>query len=286
MEPIDFAALIGHRVRAVSVIEPSFAGHGSDIWRVEAAGGPVIVRRSRERPPGRNAFFATLHRLFGITPWDAASVAATYAALAPFAPRVLRCRPPFLVMEHLPGRAPASFAGLGGALGDRLGRIHSRRYARWGHPVGRARLALREFHPRLATAMADAAARHWPRHALLQRVLPGVLAGLRRVPPPEEACLCMADLDAGQFLVDGERLLGPIDVEAYVLAPPALELACLEYQIGVADALAFRQAYRRHRPLPVLGPLRPAYRLFHYVIRFLLRGPDLSGWSGRRALFP
>ena len=268
MDEIDFAEVVGRPVRAVDEWVPARGGQGSDVWRVQTDQGPVIVRRPREVPPGRGPFMITLHRLFGITPWDVASVAAVHAAMAPLAPvpAVLRCRPPFLVVQHLPGTPPRKFTGLGGLLGDRLGRIHARSFAEWGHPAGPPRHLLATFHPRLAGVVPHAA--------------------LRDLPPPPEATCCMADIDAGQFLLEGGRLIGPIDLEAYVLAPPALELAVLECQLEGADAWAFAQAYSRHRPLPLLGPYRHAYRLFHHAIRFVHRRPPLAEWLGRPPRFP
>jgi aminoglycoside phosphotransferase (APT) family kinase protein len=284
-----FAAVVGRPVRAARPLEPPFAGHGSDVWRVETDAGPVVVRRSREAPPGRNAFVQGLHRLFGIAPWQADEVAAVHELLAPLAPvpQLLACRPPYLAVSHLAGTAPRTFTGLGGQLGDLLGRIHARRFHDWGQPAGARRWPLACFHLRLAEMMAELGHTVWAGHAPLQRLLPPVLAELRALPPPREACLVMADIDAGQFLVDpAGRLRGPVDLEAYVVAPPALELACLEYQLGLADAAAFLRAYVQHRPWPSLAGLRRPYRLFHYVVRFLLRGPDLGGWSGQPARFP
>ena len=178
MDEIDFAEVVGRPVRAVDEWVPARGGQGSDVWRVQTDQGPVIVRRPREVPPGRGPFMITLHRLFGITPWDVASVAAVHAAMAPLAPvpAVLRCRPPFLVVQHLPGTPPRRFAGLGGLLGDRLGRIHARSFPEWGHPAGPPRHPLATFHARLAGVVPPSA--------------------LRGLPPPPEATYSMGDIDA------------------------------------------------------------------------------------------
>jgi CotS family spore coat protein len=60
----------------------------------------------------------------------------------------------------------------------------------------------------------------------------------------------MPDLDATQFLGHADRLTALVDLESYVIAPPALDLVNLELIIGPAEAAIVKAAYTRHRPLP------------------------------------
>jgi Ser/Thr protein kinase RdoA (MazF antagonist) len=220
-------------------------------------------------------------------------VNAQLARLSPIlVPRALRvgavAGQPCLVVERLPGSRLDNLNDLplaaATALGAAIARIHTQRYLRWGAPSGGSEHALATFHARLADTLRGLISRFFPSDAALSAALAPTLTLAAQLPPPADAALVMLDIDASQFLTDGERLIGLIDTDAYVVAPRALDLIGYEFELDQPHAAAFARGYRAVQPLPDLRAVRPVYR---YLLRLLeVQGNvPLDIWSGWPAHF-
>ncbi|HEY8600998.1 MAG TPA: hypothetical protein VIL85_21365, partial [Thermomicrobiales bacterium] len=173
-------------------------------------------------------------------------------------------------VEHLPGERlddlrtlpPAALRELGAAIAQ----IHSVSFPWYGTFDGALRHPLDDFHRNLAATMRVLVKGFVGAEAPLAAPLEGFCAAALALPAPTSAAPVMIDVDATQFLTDGERITALIDTDAYAIAPPALDLIGYEYELDAPAAAAFVAGYRTIAPLPDLTAVRPVYR---YLYRLL-----------------
>lgn len=94
---------------------------------------------------------------------------------------------------------------------------------------------------------------------------------------PSRFCPVMLDNRWDQYLHSSGRLTTLVDIDAFVMAPPELELVLLEYQLSDAQAARFAQVYQHYQPLPDLSAVRPSYRLLLFLMN-ALGETDLDKW--------
>lgn len=293
---MDLQPLFSTPITEQAVLDPGYADHTNLVWRVRTGAETVVVRVPRVPAVPANPFWWGMRRLFGVHAFDVAAVAAKHRRLARFSPVPVpsvrlcdaageRLGRPCLVVEHLPGLMWTTLRGADPGLlsqfGALLGTLHARRYAVCGDPGSRRRYPAAHFHRRLPGFFA-ARLRRFP-DAAAERRRAAMSAAALALPRPAGAAWVMPDLDPTQLLTDGVRLTGLVDVEAYVLAPPALELVALELQLGPAEAAALAAGYAAVRPLPDLAPVRRVYRYLCYLLDVNAFG-DLDAWLDRPAL--
>ncbi len=283
----DLQALFEEPIVEQTELDPGFEDHGSSVFRVHTAGEQVVVRAFRAEGRG-GPFWSCLTALFGIDPMCAAEAVPIYALLRSASPipvpRLHRVGTiggrTWLVVEHMPGTAPATFDELSDdglvEFGRALASIHRRRFAAFGNPSGSVRHALEEFHPRLAAALLETAAAHCdePTSALVQ----GTSAAIAALAPPTEATLVLPDLFAPQFLAQDGRIVALVDVDAYVVGPRELDLVCLEYFVDGRTAPLIARGYGEIAELPSLASVRPGYRTFFWVLTMNPMALDLERW--------
>jgi aminoglycoside phosphotransferase (APT) family kinase protein len=205
-------------------------------------------------------------------------------------PRVLRTASldgrTYAVLDRLPGLALATFRGQPDALLEQLGRclaaLHGDRSGWWGSPAG-AGHELSTFHPRAVETARRQVERFFRDDPTVAPGLEPASRAMLRLPEPRSASPVMPDIDPTQYLWDGRRLTGLVDTEAYVVAPPELELVAAEYLLDRPGAAAFERGYRSVAPLPDLRAVRAPYR---YLLRVLdaLSVEDLGAWADWPAL--
>ncbi|HZG16091.1 MAG TPA: hypothetical protein VE710_13900 [Candidatus Bathyarchaeia archaeon] len=121
---------------------------------------------------------------------------------------------------------------------------------------------IREFHLALAQTMQKMVNRYYQRDHSFMEHLQQVVQCLSRLPAPASASFVMFDMDATQFLTDGQRITGLVDTEGYVLAPKEFDFIGLEYVLDRQAAEDFRKGYETISPIPDLTPYRYPYRFF------------------------
>jgi len=135
---------------------------------------------------------------------------------------------------------------------------------------------------------ADKAAEDWPamllktllRHSSKLRIgepwLYKVMTQLEQVTPNCFAPI-MLDNRWDQYLVKDGRITALVDLDAFVMGPPELELVLLEYQLDKHQAAVFADEYQKQLPLPDLSKQRLSYRLLLFMMNAL--GEDnLDRW--------
>ncbi|WP_293910186.1 phosphotransferase [Deinococcus sp.] len=288
--------LFDEPVLSMTVLSPGYSGHASDVWQVQTASGICIVRSPRPGAAQGNPFWWGLRELFGTDPQrleDLQTINALLGRLGAFrVPQVKRVvsnpERSYAVLETVPGQMLDSFVGQGAELltelGTGLARLHARKLDWWGHPSGRVRADLADFHPRLATVMQALVERFYV-GTEIKVALPSVLAQLQQLPAPACACPLMIDLDPSQFLSEGGRLGALVDTEAFVMAPPEFDLIALDYLLDEPGADHFRHGYEQVRPLPPVTEVRTVYR-FLYRLLEVQGDMDLGLWMKQPQLFP
>jgi len=288
--------LFDEPILAVTTLDPGYAEHGSDVWRVQTANQDVIVRRSRLTGEPDHEFWWGCKFLFGIDPRRMVHFAKNVQMLNAVAdipaPNVIFSavldEREYLVVDKMRGERPQQFIGHGPELLEQLGswlaNVHAYRLNYFGNVAGTQRASLQNFNPRLKQAMKMMVDREHPRSCKIRRHLGPILRQLASLPPPEYCCPILIDLGAGQFLVEDKKLSAIVDVEAYVVGPRELDFVGLEYVLNAKAAEPFVRGYTKILDLPDLTRSRSVYR---YLYRLLgVQGSvDLDRWLARAPLF-
>lgn len=94
---------------------------------------------------------------------------------------------------------------------------------------------------------------------------------------PSVFCPIMLDNRWDQYLVNDGRLTSLVDLDAFVMGPPELELVLLEYQLTQPQADVFARIYKQYQPMPDLSRCRRSYRLLLFLMN-ALGETDLDQW--------
>lgn len=179
----------------------------------------------------------------------------------------------YIIVEKLRGSTMESFTDLSSKTMQRFGRfmatIHRSSFNIYGSPF-EANLSLTQFHPAIVDTIRYLTERFYSHDLEIVEAAPVICDEILRLPPPHDSSWVMVDLDPTQFLTDGSEITGLVDVEAYTIAPRALDLIALEYVLDEPSASAFKIGYTSVLPLPRLESVRRAYR-------FLYRLLDIQG---------
>ncbi|GEM48534.1 phosphotransferase enzyme family protein [Deinococcus cellulosilyticus] len=279
-------------VLGVRPLHPGYEDHASEVWQVTTSSGAFVLRRSLVAGIPEVDFWQGAHHLCGVdasTLQDLRQVLTLLSGIQGV--QVPRVRGEvevegqvYLVLEKLDGNTICSFEDqpetVMEQLGEMMARIHAQTFTWCGHPTGRVQKPLEDFHAALLDTMQMLVDRFYPA-AEFRAALEHARAQLEDV-PVTEASLVMLDQDPSQYLHHEGELSGLVDVEAYVIAPAALDLIGLEYVLDRKAARAVKQGYCRIRPFPDLSRVRSPYRLFCRLLSIQGKVP-LEDWMNHPA---
>lgn len=152
-----------------------------------------------------------------------------------------------------------------------IARLHQQAKADWG-----------------LLTVADKSAQQWPEQLIKTFLrfssqlkigepwLYRVMSDIEQI-TPSWFCPVMLDNRWDQYLHSSGRLTTLVDIDAFVMAPPELELVLLEYQLSEAQAACFAQVYQQYQPMPELSAVRSSYRLLLFLMN-ALGETDLDKW--------
>ncbi|WP_256256483.1 phosphotransferase [Paenibacillus sp. BC26] len=205
--------LFDEPIEQITVLDPGYSGHASDVWLVKTAAGECVVRSSRLKDAPTHEFWWGCYDLFGIDPRSMHHFAANAAMLGTIAdipaPRIHKHQliegREYLVVEKMNGQTFGSFATQSDAflhqLGTWLARVHERRYDYYGNlagdPIGR----LESFHTHLARTMQQLVELDCTNDTKIKDQLDAMLHALDVLPVPAHFCPIFIDLDSSQFLM-------------------------------------------------------------------------------------
>jgi aminoglycoside phosphotransferase (APT) family kinase protein len=157
-------------------------------------------------------------------------------------------------------------------LANHIAKLHSHTHFKWGR-FGQAEFDSKQWAQRLKFTLKSLGERQASIPAqLLSEVIE--LAGQW---PAEQFVPIMLDLRWDQFLQQDGKLAALVDLDAFVFAPPALELIMLEYLLDAQQATLFIAEYQKTHALPDLAKHRAPYRLLLFMMN-VLGEKDVDSW--------
>lgn len=282
---IDMSAIVGRPVAEVSPFPDIHSGQASDVWLVRTEDGEqVIVRSSRMQSLPDMDFWVGCKALYGIDPSNT-DLPYIHRVLRPMSriaiPRIVRSVQSqnrwFHVVGRLPGAVVTQFADLPAEalhnLGASTATIHQHTKSTFGRLDDQASLPASDWTDRLIQTMQLLVERYYVGDPKIAGHLEEMCRLARRLPTVTAFAPIMLDFDPTQFLSDGQRLTGLVDVEVYAYGPPEFELCMLEYLLDGAHAQAFRAGYETVAALPPISQWRPLYRYLGLLLAVQGRVP-------------
>jgi len=264
--------LADHGVETAIPLPQAFEDSTNDLWRLHRRAGANWLLRLRRDAAMDQPFWQGVSGLFG-PPF--AELESRYRAIAELSPlRVPRAvgRLPALgatdhfVSEWLEGETATATPENAERLGHHLAAVHAR-----------------EVRPGSGTAWGERLARVIEQLGAGQPATAGFARDARRLPEPSDWRWILPDIRWDQFLMREGRLDALVDIEAFVVGPPAMDFIALEYQLDAEQARRLVAAYRQHRPLPELRACRSVYRYLYFLMG-ILGETDLERWMAHPPL--
>ncbi|SDX03635.1 phosphotransferase [Paenibacillus sp. CF384] len=288
--------LFDEPIEQITVLDPGYSGHASDVWLVKTAAGEQVVRVSRMKEAPTHEFWWGCHDLFGIDPRHMRHFIANAAMLRTIvdipAPRVHKHQiiegGEYLVVEKMNGSPSQKFTEQSDALLHQLGvwlaRVHAQRYDYFGNLAGTQRVPQPNFHVRLASTMRQLIEIDYANDIKIKAQLNAMLHALDVLPVPQHFCPIFIDLDSSQFLCEDGVLSAVVDVEAYAVGPRELDFVGLEYVLDERSAAAFLKGYSSILAPPDITDYRTVYRYFYRLLG-VQGSVDLDLWLKQPSLF-
>ncbi|MCC3377332.1 aminoglycoside phosphotransferase family protein [Cohnella sp. REN36] len=283
-------------IERVTILDPGYSGHASDVWSVRTVSEERVVRSSRWREAPSHEFWGGCYDLFGIDPRRMRHFAANARMLGSTggipAPRVLAHATmeerEYLVVEKMKGEPCSSFIGQSDALLHQLGvwlaQVHLQRCDYFGNPALTRTEPVSSFHDRLSQTIRQLAERDYAEEFQIRARLDDTIRELRDLPMPNHFCPVLIDLDPSQFLVREGMLSAIVDVEAYAVGPREFDFVGLEYVLDERSAASFLQGYSTILDPPDLSRHRAAYRYFYRLLG-VQGSVEWQAWIAQPALF-
>jgi hypothetical protein len=160
-------------------------------------------------------------------------------------------------------------------LAGHIAKLHQCTYTSWGK-LHAPEFSAQEWASRLHDTLLFLARQH---ATPIERLLAEVLAGTGKCHETEFVPM-MLDLRWDQFRSSGSSELALIDLDAFVIAPRALDLVLLEYILTPAQLALFKQHYVQTHAWPDHNENTPSYQLLLFLLN-ILGVSDLRAWMQR-----
>lgn len=270
-------------------IPPAFSDSTHQLWRCQTEDGPMVLKCCQSAVIESSAFWQGMNSLFDMQFPDALDRMPTVSGRLRHlghlvVPEIIAAGAgEFVLTRELAGQdftASEVTDGIVIALATHLGQLHQQQSARWGR-FPAPHLSVDAWPDRLQNTLlmlADTSALSIPASRL-----ESVIAKASAIRPTVFAPV-MPDLrwDQLRLLENGE--LAVVDLDAFVTAPPALELTLLEYLLDARQAKVFAGIYQQFRPLVLNQREREVYRVLLFLMH-VLGALDLEQWLAAPAHF-
>jgi Ser/Thr protein kinase RdoA (MazF antagonist) len=161
-------------------------------------------------------------------------------------------------------------------LAGHIAKLHQCTYASWGK-LHTPEFSAQEWASRLHDTLLFMARQNAT--PIDDSLLAEVLAGAGKCQETEFVPM-MLDLRWDQFRSSGSSELALIDLDAFVIAPRALDLVLLEYVLTPAQLALFKQHYVQTHTWPDHNENTPSYQLLLFLLN-ILGESDLKAWMQR-----
>lgn len=248
-----------------------------ELWRCDTTDGEMVLKLCHRQNIEQSAIWQIMQQLFAVSlPDDLSRFAEIQASLESQSvlpvPELVACHgengdsPAFILSRVVDGEALQQKQLTDDMLcqfAKQVASFHLQQQATWGK-----------------ITQADQAAKDWPaillktllRHSSKLRIgepwLYKVMTQIEHVNPRYFAPI-MLDNRWDQYLVKDGRISALVDLDAFVIGPPELELILLEYQLNAKQAAVFANEYQTLLPMPELSQQRQTYRLLLFLMNAL-----------------
>jgi hypothetical protein len=292
---LDLQALFTEPVLETEFLDPGYAGHSTDVYRVRTTRKTCIARIFTPKPqPG--PFWTGCELLFGRGRIDPSATRTwlDFLRTTPTfpTPRVYASgqygQLNYLVVENMPGQRLDRMSYLSEAgleeFGRNLASLHFNLFGFTGGLPVQPGDAPENFHIRLVGTLRTLVERYFSDQDDLRGSLELICTAALKLSPSPFGVPVMPDIDPTQFLTSDGRITALVDVDACAVGPRELDLIALEYVMTAQQAGPFRRGYEDVLPIPDLKAVRPIYRYLYRLMEIQERLP-LEEWMARPALF-
>ncbi|WP_229007553.1 hypothetical protein [Methylophilus sp. Leaf408] len=161
-------------------------------------------------------------------------------------------------------------------LAEHIAKLHQCTYASWGK-LHAPELSATDWASRLQETLVVLANQHDA--SIAEPLLAEVLAQAKNIQEIEFVPV-MLDLRWDQFRCLSNNDLALIDLDAFVIAPRALDLVLIEYVLTPAQLALFKQHYTQTHSWPDHTANTPCYQLLLFLMN-ILGETDLAQWMQR-----
>jgi aminoglycoside phosphotransferase (APT) family kinase protein len=271
-------SLFTNKILRTKSLHPDYDDHASSVTLVETEEGEYVVRSSSIIQLD-NEFWWGSHRLFGLDPRSAFHLEhindVLFSTSVIPVPRVIHKGlingRETVVVEKLAGQAIKDFTVLSCdalySFGKGLAHIHQKEFHYVGNVQGTFRKPLSSFLAHVVQVMCELVHRFYEHDREIVSYLQKMKVVVEQLQPSMSSSLILVDMDPTQFLVEGDRISGLVDTEAYAIAPRELDFVALEYLFDERSANAFQKGYSSVLELPKLSEVRSVYRYLYRLLR-------------------
>lgn len=161
-------------------------------------------------------------------------------------------------------------------LAQHIAKLHQGRYTSWGK-LHAPQFSAKEWASRLQETLFLLAKQH---DSLIAEHLMAEILALAKNSHETDFVPMMLDLRWDQFRSSSDNDLALIDLDAFVIAPRALDLVLLEYVLTPAQLAVFKQHYAQMHPWLEHTANTPCYQLLLFLMNVLGEN-DLAKWMQR-----
>lgn len=158
-------------------------------------------------------------------------------------------------------------------LAEHIARLHQCTYSKWGK-LHAPQFSAKEWPSRLHDTLVFLAKQH--NTLMAEPLLAEILAHAKNIDETEFVPV-MLDLRWDQFRYSGNNDLALIDLDAFVIAPRALDLVLLEYVLTPTQLALFKQRYTQTHHWPDHTTNKACYQLLLFLMN-ILGETDVDKW--------
>ncbi len=247
--------------------------------------GEMVLKICNGATIAKSHFWSGANRLFAIDfPDSLGDIHATHAFLekkgALTIPHFVAARANRYVLTHfLAGKdlVPEQIADeYVVQLAAHIAKLHQCTYSKWGK-LHTLQFSATAWASRLRDTLVSLAKQHDT--LIAEPLLAEILARAEDIQESEFVPV-MLDLRWDQFRSSSANTLALIDLDAFVIAPRALDLVLLEYVFTPAQLAMFKQSYTQIHSWPDHNAHTPCYQLLLFLMN-ILGETDLAKWMQR-----
>ena len=252
------------------------------LWHCETVDGPMVLKVCNHQTIQNATFWQGMNLLFDLNfPASLAHINKTHDFLSEQGelqiPEFIASAASTFVLARYLGGHDVDFKQVSDdmvrQLAKHIAKLHQSKHLHWG-AFHHAEFTSEQWSTRLQLTVSTLVKLHpstIPEYIVAQALQQAAKLNIEIFAP------IMLDLRWDQMLHQQGKLSAIVDMDAFVIAPKALELVLLEYQLNQHQADIFKQSYQAKTDWPDLTQQRYCYRLLLFLMNSLGE-TDVEKW--------